>query len=170
MREIAAASGIRSSSLYHHFPSKEDMLEQVLERGIGTTISRVREAIETIPADRPFAERLRAAVLEHLAEVNDPDAFAVGSIQSTRLPFAVMQRYDQRRRAYDALWTTLISQGIACGAVSAASASGVIRVMIYGALNWSAEWLQPDRGSLGRIADIATTFILDGLTGVDANS
>lgn len=165
MREIAAATGIRSSSLYHHFPGKEDILEQVMQRGIGATIARVSGAIAQVPAGRPFPERLTAAVTAHLQVVNDLNTFSIGSIWVKRLPAGVLEKYTERRREYDAIWSRLIADGIAGGDIGPGAKSGVVRLMIYGALNWSAEWVQPSRGSIEDVARLATAFILDGLAG-----
>ena len=64
IREIAARSGVSVAGLYHHFPSKQRLLEHLMadtmDRLIAVTEATVREA-----ADNPRA-RLEAAVAAHV--------------------------------------------------------------------------------------------------------
>src|SRR5690349_21522578 len=62
IREIAAASGVLSGSLYYHFPSKEDLLFTVHQE----SLTAMRREVETALADvtEPWA-RLEEAIVAH---------------------------------------------------------------------------------------------------------
>jgi AcrR family transcriptional regulator len=56
-REIAAAVGVRQPSLFHHFPSKQAILAELLDRDLGPALERVRRirASDGSPAARLYA-------------------------------------------------------------------------------------------------------------------
>jgi TetR/AcrR family transcriptional regulator len=68
MREIASEAGLGKSSLFHHFPSKNALYFEVVER----TLERIARAVEPAPcSDRSATERLSAtsdAMVDALAE------------------------------------------------------------------------------------------------------
>ena len=47
MRDVSAAAGLRTPSLYNHFPGKEALYAAVLERGINPLLAVLSEAVET---------------------------------------------------------------------------------------------------------------------------
>ena len=57
VRDIADAAGILSGSLYHHFASKEEMVDEVLRSFLGWLFDRYQQIIDTEP--NPL-ERFRA--------------------------------------------------------------------------------------------------------------
>ncbi len=66
-RSIADAVGIRQSSLYHHFKTKDDILEDLLEGTVSGGLEFAR-AVAALPADRhgregPAGSRLHAVAL-----------------------------------------------------------------------------------------------------------
>lgn len=59
-RRIAGAVGIRQASLYHHFATKDDILDALLA---GTVDSSVKLAAELLADDAPSAPRLHTLVV-----------------------------------------------------------------------------------------------------------
>ena len=61
-RSIADAVGIRQSSLYHHFRTKDDILEDLLE---GTVLGGLKfaRAVAALPTEGPAGSRLHAVAL-----------------------------------------------------------------------------------------------------------
>ena len=66
--EIAAASHIAKSTLYHHFPSKEEIFRVVIERESQDLAKRIREAVEA--ADSP-KEKLHAFVVIRMSRLRE---------------------------------------------------------------------------------------------------
>ncbi|OYX21679.1 MAG: hypothetical protein B7Z09_00165 [Brevundimonas diminuta] len=70
MRDIADAGGMKAGSLYYHFSSKDEILDGVLERGIGEAIRGFEAAMAALPPDATFDARVQAATTAHLAMMN----------------------------------------------------------------------------------------------------
>jgi AcrR family transcriptional regulator len=62
-RSIADAVGIRQSSLYHHFKTKDDILEHLLEGTVLAGLEFARAVAALPPADGEAAGRLHAVAL-----------------------------------------------------------------------------------------------------------
>jgi AcrR family transcriptional regulator len=61
LKDIAALAGLQAGSLYYHFGSKEEIVEEVLEVGVEGVSAATREAVAALgPGSDPLA-RLRAA-------------------------------------------------------------------------------------------------------------
>ncbi|SNT00748.1 TetR/AcrR family transcriptional regulator [Rhodococcoides kyotonense] len=67
MRDIADAVGIKGASLYHHFPSKEDILFAVC---LTVTQEPVEQTLPLLDAPGTPTERLAALVRAHLVHLN----------------------------------------------------------------------------------------------------
>ena len=119
VRDIADAAGILSGSLYHHFDSKEAMVDELLD-SFQTALWQQYDAIEA--SDRPPKEKLEAvvrvsfdAIDQHHSEVAifQNDAAYLGDASTVRLP---------RRSATcgsATLWTGLLREGVAAGELRA---------------------------------------------------
>src|SRR3954447_12327695 len=62
MRSIADAVGIRTSSLYHHFPSKEDLLFAI---SLEVTRDFIAGNVELLDGSGPPEQRLAALIRRH---------------------------------------------------------------------------------------------------------
>jgi AcrR family transcriptional regulator len=68
IRDIAGAVGIRTSTLYGHFPTKEHILAELSEEGHRAHLGSLIAAVEAAPDDDPvarMADLVRAHVLFH---------------------------------------------------------------------------------------------------------
>ena len=63
MRNIAEQSGIEAASIYYHFASKEELVDEVMEQGGNRIISQQQERLAALGADATAEQRFRAAVL-----------------------------------------------------------------------------------------------------------
>lgn len=68
MREIAAAAGMKAGSIYHHFASKEELLELILVQGIDVMIQSFHQTHQESCGASPLF-RLRAHIRAHLGSL-----------------------------------------------------------------------------------------------------
>src|SRR4051812_25726300 len=62
-RELGAAAGVQSASLYHYMDTKEDLLFDICQQGNEMMFAAVTEAVEA--ADTPL-DAVKAAIRTHL--------------------------------------------------------------------------------------------------------
>ena len=152
LREIAEAVGIRKASLYHHFASKEEIVEAVVNDGVRFVHEAVVAALAVTKGAAPRA-RLEAAIAAHLTALHGNSDYTSASIKvftvgETKAPDSVRGV----RRAYEDVWRELIAELQACGALSRDRAPDVLRYLLLGAMNGSIDWFRPERFDTNGVA------------------
>jgi AcrR family transcriptional regulator len=160
MADIAAEVGLTAGSLYHHFPSKQDLLVAVLDAGLQQITADVRAAVQG--AGSPTA-RLRRIVQIHILSEIENATIATAVIFEGRAALDVPETRDhvvRQRDALEALYRGVVEDGIAAGAFRAVDV-GVFVKTLFGALNWVSLWYREGGRLSGEaIADaIADTFL-----------
>lgn len=140
VRDIAAAVGILSGSLFHHFSSKEEILKAVMIEVIRFNTARIETAVAG--AHDPHA-RLRALIACELQSfVGDTrEAMAVlvhcwDSLSKPRQAEVLALRKD-----YEDLWLTVLREAAVCSLVSVDPP--VLRRLLAGMISWSETWFDP---------------------------
>jgi AcrR family transcriptional regulator len=160
MADIAAEVDLTAGSLYHHFPSKQDLLIAVLDRGLGLITGEVRAVVES---DDSPANQLRRIVEAHIrAEVENANIAAAVIFEARALLAVpgVRDRVIEQRDALEGLYRRVIEAGIAAGEFRAVDVGVFVKTM-FGALNWVSVWYREG----GRLtsdeiaAEIAETFL-----------
>ena len=142
VRDIADAAGILSGSLYHHFKSKEEMVDEVLRTFLDWLFDRYQHIIDTEP--NPLA-RLRGlflasfdAIEYHHAEV------VIYQDEAKRLSgqprFGYIDDLNRRQRK---MWVDLLKQGIEQGYFQADIDVDLVYRFIRDTTWVSVRWYQP---------------------------
>jgi AcrR family transcriptional regulator len=142
MRDIASAVGVLPGSLYAHIASKEALLADIVEDGIGRFLAAVRphSGSDATPSDR-----LRAMVIAHVAMVADnPERSLVVFHQWRFLGDQNIQAALGKRREYEQAFIGVIEDGMRVGIFRANLNLRIAVLTILGALNWTPEWLSPE--------------------------
>lgn len=160
MADIAAEVNLTAGSLYHHFPSKEDLLCAVLDRGLTQITHEVRAVVESNAAP---AGKLRGIVRVHvLSEIEHSNIAAAVIFEGRALLDVpgVRDQYVRQRDTLEGLYRRVVEDGIATGDFRAVDV-GIFVKTLFGALNWVSLWYREDGRLTGpEIADeIAATFL-----------
>jgi TetR/AcrR family transcriptional regulator, cholesterol catabolism regulator len=166
LKDIAALAGLQAGSLYYHFRSKEEIVEEVLEVGVDGVAAATREAVAALGPSADPLTRLRAAIAAHLKFVLTESDYAVANIRIlSQVPRAIRERHLKRQRRYGAFWRTLFVDAAKAGKVRKDLDLSVVRMLTLGALNWSVEWYDAKRAEdPSAIAAHLSTMVLEGLS------
>jgi AcrR family transcriptional regulator len=155
LREIAEAVGIRKASLYHHFASKEEIVEAVVNDGVRFVHDAVAAALAETAAAAP-RQRLEAAIRAHLTALHGHGDYTSASIKAFVFGVApAPESVRQMRRAYEEVWRDLVAQMQAADVLPRDRAPEALRNFLLGALNGSTDWYRPGRYD---VADLAGEF------------
>ncbi len=111
VRDIADAAGILSGSLYHHFSSKEEMVDEVLSGFLDWLFDRYREIIDTEP--NPL-ERLKGLFMTSFEAIEMRHAqVVIYQDEAKRLSSQPRFSYvENRNREQRKMWLDVLNQGI----------------------------------------------------------
>lgn len=151
VRDLAAAVGIQSGSLFHHFRTKEEILKAVMVETIRLNTALMQAAVTAADTNR---DKLRALVRTELESINGQtgEAMAVLVFEWRSLSEASQAEVLELRDIYEALWLDVLGALKADRVVLADPF--VVRRMLTGALSWTVTWYRQDGGlSLDDLTD-----------------
>jgi AcrR family transcriptional regulator len=114
VRDIADAAGILSGSLYHHFDSKESMVDEILRGFLDALFDRYREIVAQDLGPR---DTLEAVVVASFVAIDEHNA-AVAIYQAEARRLAEQPRFayiGERLTEFRRLWHDVLQAGIAAG-------------------------------------------------------
>ncbi|MDT4907546.1 MAG: TetR/AcrR family transcriptional regulator, cholesterol catabolism regulator [Pseudonocardiales bacterium] len=118
VRDIADAAGILSGSLYHHFDSKESMVDEILREFLDSLFGRYRAIVAEGMGPRQTLEAIVVASFEAIDRQHD----AVAIYQNEAGHLVESERFDyirERLAEFRTLWRTILRDGMADGSFRA---------------------------------------------------
>ena len=154
LSDIAERAGTKAGSLYYYFTSREDLICEIMTRGITETIAHVTAAVEALDEGATSQERLAAAIGAHVRYLLTENDIARASIRTLgQAPAEVQAPANVLHQEYGHYLASLIKDATADGFLDPAIDSRVLRLLIAGAANWSTAWY--DSGGEASVDDIA---------------
>jgi AcrR family transcriptional regulator len=137
IRDIAHAVGMRSGSPFYHFANKHELLMAVMEEGLRLGLDRTTEAVDP---GLSASERFRQLVRTHYGILHDTgsDFIPVMLYDWRSLPAQYKRRIIELKDRYDAIWQRTLDELHEQGLLRADAK--LARLMILGAMNFSATW------------------------------
>lgn len=142
VRDIADAAGILSGSLYHHFSSKEEMVDEVMRGFLDWLFARYREIIDTEP--NPLA-RLEGLFLASFEAIESRHAQVV-IYQDEAKRLSAQPRFgyvEERNREQRKMWLDVLNQGIEQGCFRPDLDVDLVYRFIRDTTWVSVRWYQP---------------------------
>lgn len=166
LADIAAAADLQAGSLYYHFASREELVEEVLRVGVKHTVDFVRRAVDALPAEASATDRLRTALVAHLLTALEIGDYTSANIRIFgQVPEDIRRKHLADQRRYGAYFRRLFEAARDAGEIRADVNLSVIRMLVFGALNWSVEWFQPDGGvTAEEVAAEFVAMVFEGLS------
>jgi len=142
VRDIADSAGILSGSLYHHFSSKEEMVDEVLRTFLSWLFDRYQHIVDTEP--NPLA-RLKGLFMASFDAIEHRHAEVViyqdeAKRLSSQPRFSYVEELNQRHRA---MWVDVLNEGIAQGYFEPGMDVDLVYRFIRDTTWVSVRWYQP---------------------------
>lgn len=142
VRDIAAAVGVRSGSLFYHFKNKEEILAAVIEWGVREALERADYALNGARGARERLEALSRAHLETLLGETS-EAMAATLYEWRSLSSDPYEEILSLRDEYEAMWQEVLEEASSEGIIPPGDVA-LLRRFALGALNWTVQWYSSD--------------------------
>jgi len=168
MRVIADEAGLKAGSLYYHYKSKDELISAVLDLGMNATINALTAALAAMPADATARQRLEVAFRTHVTTIiaNGDYSLATSRVFG-QVPEVIRVQHEKVRDAYGLMWREILTIGQQRGEFRASANLTLARLLILGALNWTAEWFKPGTRSIEDVTSGFAAIVMDGLAAPD---
>lgn len=142
VRDIADSAGILSGSLYHHFKSKEQMVEEVLRDFLDWLFARYQQIVDR---EATPLERLKGLFMASFEAIEHRHAQVViyqdeAKRLSAQPQFAFVEARNKEQRK---MWVDILQQGIADGSFRPDLDVDLVYRFIRDTTWVSVRWYQP---------------------------
>lgn len=164
LADVAEVAGVRAPAIYYYFSSRDELIDEVLWTGVDTVHRHLEKTLSDLPDGTDPMDRLLVAVEAHLwceLEVSD---YTIASIRNLgQVPTELRSRSLDVERSYAHLWQELFEDAKSAGALRNGADVNLSRLLLLGALNWAAEWWDPEQRSYDDLVAAAADMVRFGL-------
>ncbi|GLY65410.1 TetR/AcrR family transcriptional regulator [Amycolatopsis taiwanensis] len=164
VRDIGQAAGVLSGSLYYHFNSKENIVDEILS----TFLDELLKASRAIVAENPDpADALRELIRAAFTSIGDHRA-AITVLQNERrflTQFAWFDHVSKTENSVRRVWLKVLQDGVTSGAFRPDLDPKVTYRFVRDSVWAAVRWYTP-KGALtsAQLADQYLTLIMEGLS------
>ena len=164
VRDIADAAGILSGSLYHHFDSKESIVDEILREFLDALFGSYREIVAQHLSPRDTLQAVVVASFEAIDQRND----AVAIYQSEARRLAEQPRFgyiNDRWAEFRTLWQTILRDGVADGSFRSDLDVSLAYRFLRDTVWVGVGWFRPGGSlSVDAVAEQYLSIVLDGIS------
>lgn len=160
LSEVAELAELQAPSIYYHFASRDDLVEEVMWSGIADMHRHVSTILDALPDGTSSLDRIMVAVEAHLRHELEISDYTTAAIRNAaQVPQKIRARQLVEEAAYGNLWKKLFQDAADSGALSPDLDLVTARMLLLGALNWTSEWWTPETGSLDTVVRTVQAII-----------
>lgn len=171
LSDIAGEIGIHAGSLYYYFPSREDLVREVLHTSIRHMAAMYAEVLDVHDKDSTPLDRIRAFIAKVLAQrVSKKNDYIMAYLKNAnqvldKMPELAKERRKIMRRVRRVV-AQMVSEAKEAGEISADIDSRLTALYIVGATNWVAAWYDPaGTHTVEQISENFSELLILGIVG-----
>ena len=161
LQEVADAVGLTRTAIYYYFPSKDALLEALLE-DVTIRATRILDDIER--SELGPLDRIREAIRRLILWATDGrNRFKMIDRSENELPAHIAKRHLEAKRRVLESMTGLIERAIDSGEARPVDAR-ITAFAAIGMCNWSAWWFSPEgKNSADEVAEIMADLLVSAI-------
>lgn len=165
LSDVAEVAELQAPAIYYYFPSRDDLIEEVMWVGLADMRKFLNEALDAAPANASALDRILIGVEAHLRHELDISDYATAAIRNAgQLPDHIRDRHDAEEKKYGAAWRELFKRAAEAGELREDLDPYLAQMLVMGTINWAAEWWQPNRATIDRVVANAQSYVRHALT------
>ena len=109
LSDVADQAEIQAPAIYYYFPSRDDLIEEVMWSGIAHMREHMTRILAALPPDADPLDRIDAAVEAHLRYCLEISDYTTASIRNAgQVPEGIAVRYAAEASQYGDMWRKLL--------------------------------------------------------------
>lgn len=164
LTDIAKEANSYAGGIYYYFPSRSDLVEEVLSIATQRTINSIQTRLAKLPKDASTRQIVSAAIAAQLAETHSDEPYAAAFFKIyPQIPQDLRERHQPVLKGFFDLWRKIITNGQNCGDIRRDIRPSVMRFSIIGAVQWFGEWSDSNRAAPERLASEISRILFEGI-------
>jgi AcrR family transcriptional regulator len=160
LSDIAELAELRTPAVYYYFDSREALIHEVMAEGQRRVLQHVMAVLDEGGPELGSLAQLDRAVEAHLeVELQLSDFATAVTRNAGQMPPELRESFRVDSRRYFALWDGVLADLAADGLLDPELSPRVARMLVLGALNWTAEWWDPEHGELAEVVETARSMV-----------
>lgn len=166
LADVAEHAQVQAPAIYYHFPSRDDLIEEVIYAGIAEMRAQLHGVLDRLQPTTTPLDRILVAVETHLRHELEISHHTTAFIRNAgQIPERLRTRQRAEEIAYGRIWQQLFESARAAGQIRSDLDIHHAQLLVIGALSWAAEWFDPRRNSVESIVATAQHLVRHGLDG-----
>jgi len=162
-RQLADRVGVQGASIYHHFPSKQDILSAIMEHTMTGLLQKVRRELED--ETEPQA-RLRRAIRAHIDyHTANRDETYVADAELRSLDAGNSAKIVAMRSVYEQIFRDILNEGMRAGTMRINDVSLATKALLQMCTGISYWYSPTGRRPIGEIIDQYVELFFWGICG-----
>lgn len=160
MRDIASSVDMLVGSIYYHFNSKEEILLNVYDQGVGRYTAAINDALASASDGNPW-ERLEAICIGHLSALLEGGPFTrLGKAEFIQsVPRKVALGLIEQRDRYEMVFERVIAELPLKKDIDRV----YLKMFLLGGLTSALSWYRPGKSAPAEIARSFVGFVRNGV-------
>lgn len=165
LKEIGDRVGAYSGSFYHYFVDRDDLVKQVLVRGVTELNATVRKAVDDQAPDASARHILTTAIIAYAEGVLASPSYTMAFQRNVgHVPEDIEVTVRPSRRALNRLFADLFERARVSGDIDSDIDLNAARMLIIGSGGWTTVWYSPSRSSTPRqLGELLARMVFTGL-------
>src|ERR1700682_1470866 len=139
LSDVAEYAEIQAPAIYYYFPSRDDLIEEVMFCGIADMRKHLLEVLDALPPESSPLDRIMAAVEAHLRHEVELSDYTTASIRNSgQVPERLRTRQLEEEAGYDAIWGRLFDDAADDGQLRSDLDPRMAQALVLGSRNREA--------------------------------
>lgn len=165
LSDVAKVAQLQAPAIYYYFPSREDLIEEVMWAGLANMREHLVAVLAAAPEDATPLDRILIAVEAHLRHELAISDYTTAAIRNAgQIPDSIRGRHDAEEKKYGAVWRDLFKAAIEVGELRSDLDPYLAQMLVLGTINWAAEWWNPNRATIDRVVANARSYVRNAIT------
>src|ERR1700694_6313142 len=139
LSDVAEYADIQAPAIYYYFPSRDDLIEEVMFCGIADMRVHLQKVLDALPPETSPRDKILAAVEAHLRHELEISDYTTASIRNSgQVPERLRTRQLEEEAGYGTIWRRLFDDAVADRQIRPDLDPRMAQLLVLGALNWAA--------------------------------
>jgi AcrR family transcriptional regulator len=164
LQDVANEVGIYAASIYYYFPSREDLINEVIITSLDRYYGHITSALDKLSPDSTPLDKVREAVRVSVELSTSVDDYTIAYARIIdQDPARIRDEIRRHRQDIRDMWSRLLHEAQDSGQLRDSVDLDMLRHFIAGSTHWITKWYRPGGAyPPAAIADALLDVLLNG--------